>query len=91
MASYLAIAACLKPDDTHSSVLTLVADARDRGYDSVCLPLTTQKWRDRWTHMCLLPTGSDPHTDMAAERLAEPWRSNPNFQRQEVTITHLGQ
>ncbi|KAJ7739774.1 shk1 kinase-binding protein 1 [Mycena maculata] len=74
---------------TPTPVLALSAQARKKGYDLVCLPLTTDKWKKRWTEMCLLPSGTDLGTDMAAERLAEAWRAKPGFLRDEVTITKL--
>ncbi|KAJ7707762.1 PRMT5-domain-containing protein [Mycena rosella] len=75
--------------DASTPVLGLSSQARSKGYDLVCLPLTTDKWKQRWTEMCLLPTGTDLDTDMAAERRAEAWRAKPGFLRDEVTITQL--
>jgi protein arginine N-methyltransferase 5 len=76
--------------DASTPILALSAQARSKGYDLVCLPLTTEKWKTRWTEMCLLPTGTALHADMAAEKRAEVWRANPGFLRDEVTITQLG-
>lgn len=36
-------------------VLQLIKGTRNKGYDAICLPLTTQNWRERWEGMCLLP------------------------------------
>jgi type II protein arginine methyltransferase len=72
-------------------VLEQSAAARDKGYDSICLPLTTPKWKKRWSDMCLLPAGSDRDTQISAEQQAEAWRSKPCFLQDEVTITRLGQ
>ncbi|KAJ7637720.1 PRMT5 arginine-N-methyltransferase-domain-containing protein [Mycena polygramma] len=77
-----------KPDAA-TPVLALSAQARSKGYDLVCLPLTTDKWKKRWTEMCLLPTGTDLDADMAAEKRAEAWRAKPYFLLDEVTITQL--
>ncbi|KAF7374956.1 Protein arginine N-methyltransferase [Mycena sanguinolenta] len=66
-------------------VLALSAEARSKGYDLVCLPLTTEKWKKRWTEMCLLPSGVDSDADMAAEQRAEAWRAKPGFLLEEVT------
>ncbi|KAJ7494686.1 PRMT5-domain-containing protein [Mycena galericulata] len=77
-----------KPD-APPPVLALSTQARSKGYDLVCLPLTTDKWKKRWTEMCLLPTTTDLDADMAAERLAEAWRAKPAFLVDEVTITKL--
>jgi protein arginine N-methyltransferase 5 len=71
-------------------VLKFAADARNKGYDTICLPLTTAEWKQRWTDMCLLPVGSDRDRDMDAEARAEEWRSRPAFLPEEVTITRLG-
>ncbi|KAJ7104203.1 PRMT5-domain-containing protein [Mycena belliarum] len=75
--------------DSPTPVLALSSRARAKGYDLVCLPLTTDKWKSRWAGMCLLPTGTDLDTDMAAEKRAEAWRANPAFLIDEVTITQL--
>jgi type II protein arginine methyltransferase len=71
-------------------VLEQLAVAHDKGYDSICIPLTTQKWKKRWSDMCLLPSGSDRDTQNLAEQQAEAWRSKPCFLQDEVTITRLG-
>ncbi|KAF8896284.1 PRMT5 arginine-N-methyltransferase-domain-containing protein [Infundibulicybe gibba] len=70
-------------------VLKLTADAQDKGYDIVCLPITTDKWKQRWTDMCVLPPGSDGERHGEAEQRAEAWRSRPGFMRDEVTITRV--
>ncbi|KZO90669.1 PRMT5-domain-containing protein [Calocera viscosa TUFC12733] len=72
-----------------------------RLYTYVCLPLTTPKWKDRWSRMCLQPPlgagpstadGADGHApgrDPAVEKEAEEWRLHPKFEREEVTVTRL--
>lgn len=40
--------------------------------------------------MCLLPTGDTPDKS-ALEMKAEAWRAKPGFEREEVTITRLGE
>lgn len=76
---------------THETgVLKLVAEARGKRYDAICVPLTTEQWRVRWTEMCLLPTGSERATEVRAEQMAERWRSRPCFVKDEVTLTRLG-
>ncbi|KAJ6513332.1 PRMT5-domain-containing protein [Mycena sanguinolenta] len=77
-----------KPDAS-TPVLALSGEARSKGYDLVCLPLTTEKWKKRWTEMCLVPSGVDLDADMAAEQRAEAWRAKPGFLLEEVTITQL--
>ncbi|KAK7033061.1 protein arginine N-methyltransferase [Favolaschia claudopus] len=75
--------------DASTPVLALSAQVRSKGYDLVCLPLTTEKWKKRWTEMCLISTGVDSTTDMVAERRAEAWRAKPGFLLDEVTMTEL--
>jgi protein arginine N-methyltransferase 5 len=79
-------------DGYASPMLKLVAEAHSKGFDYTCLPLTTPHWRDRWTEMCVLPSGKerDKARDIAAEKRAEAWRSNPGFLKDEVNITRLG-
>lgn len=82
-----------QPDKTDLSertpALRAVVNARAKGYDGICLPLTTEKWRTRWKDLCLLSDDESP--DKAAlEQRAEEWRANPVFARDEVTITRLG-
>ncbi|KIL64458.1 hypothetical protein M378DRAFT_11467 [Amanita muscaria Koide BX008] len=73
-----------------SPILKLVSEARSKGYDNVCLPLTTDKWRQRWTEMCIQTMEGDDHKhDMVAEKRAEDWRSGPAFMKDEVTMTRL--
>jgi protein arginine N-methyltransferase 5 len=71
-------------------VLKLIADARSRGYDSVCVPLTTGAWKDRWAETCILPPDYERSADMSADYRAELWRSNPTFDLGEVAMTRLG-
>jgi type II protein arginine methyltransferase len=75
-----------------SPVLKLTTEARSRGYQSVCIPLTTEKWKARWTDTCLLPPDYDPSAPVGvnADHRAELWRSNPAFGIGEVTMTRLG-
>ncbi|KAF8962758.1 shk1 kinase-binding protein 1 [Flammula alnicola] len=70
-------------------VLKLVGDAKEKGYKRVCMPLTTEKWKQRWSEMCLLPTESSEQDKESAAKTAEAWRLNPAFHREEVTITRL--
>ena len=84
------ISAVHDKDQFKSPVLKLIADTRGRGYDSLCLPLTTDKWKNRWTDLCLVPPGGVADRDVAAESRAEAWRANPRFLHDEVTISHLG-
>jgi type II protein arginine methyltransferase len=73
-------------------VLKLVSESRSKGYDAVCMPLTTDKWRERWAQMCIQSSEweGDEQGSAAAERRAEEWRARPAFLKDEVTITRLG-
>jgi hypothetical protein len=83
----------LLSDPAHETpLLKLSADGNAKGYDALCIPITTDKWRSRWRDMCLLATGDDRDTaTMAAERRAEEWREKPAFLQDEVTLTRLGE
>lgn len=75
---------------SESPVLKLVAETQSKGYDVICLPLTTEKWKKRWIDMCILPSESDGDRDAHAETRAEAWRAGPAFLRDEVIMTRLG-
>lgn len=66
-------------------VVSLAARAEAKGYSSICVPLTTPKWKERWTELCVQTAASE--RDVAAERRAEEWRANPTFLLDEVTLT----
>lgn len=71
-------------------VLKLIGNEKAKGYNKICLPLTTEKWKERWSQMCLLPTESSEQDKESAGIAAEAWRLNPGFKRDEVTMTRLG-
>ncbi|RDX42125.1 PRMT5-domain-containing protein [Lentinus brumalis] len=74
-------------DDT--PVLRAATDARTAGYETVCVPLTNDKWKARWRELCIL-NPNDPQDKLAEiEQRAEAWRSKPAFFRDEVTISRL--
>ena len=79
------------PHDT--PVLSLSTEAQAKGYQAICLPLTTEKWRERWQNMCIMPsTGAAGNEEViVAEKAAEAWRKSPSFLLDEVTITRLGE
>lgn len=70
-------------------ILRLLSTSKAKGYDTVCISLTNEKWRERWKGMCLSPE-DEAEKDDSAERLSEAWRSNPVFLREEVNVTRLG-
>lgn len=72
-------------------VLKLIRESQTKGYDFVCLPLTTPKWRERWRNMCIVPSASanDADENATAEQQAEAWRKAPSFLHEEVTISTL--
>lgn len=71
-------------------VLRATSDARTAGYDAVCVPLTNEKWKARWTELCILDPEESPDK-LVIEQRAEAWRSKPAFFRDEVTISRLGE
>ena len=83
--------AASKDPNYESPVLKLISETRSKGYHLVCLPLTTEKWKRRWRDMCILPSEFHRDRDVQAEERAEAWRAGPAFQREEVTMTRLGE
>jgi len=71
-------------------VLQLLADLRAKGYQSVCTPLTNERWKKRWEDMCILSAESTEDEKQRVARDAEAWRMMPAFKTDEVTITRLG-
>ncbi|TFK28088.1 shk1 kinase-binding protein 1 [Coprinopsis marcescibilis] len=84
--------ATLAPEPQHETpVLQVVSEAFSKEYEAICLPLTTEAWKQRWSLMCLessVPGASEEEKE-AAERAAETWRLRPSFLKEEVTITRL--
>ncbi|KAH6913038.1 shk1 kinase-binding protein 1 [Coprinopsis sp. MPI-PUGE-AT-0042] len=77
-------------DTEHETpVLRVVAEARSKEYDVVCMPLTTDAWKERWSNMCLLPNEATEEEKETAARAAETWRLRPGFLKDEVVITRL--
>ncbi|KAG6332759.1 hypothetical protein ID866_6333 [Astraeus odoratus] len=102
MSPFCTLAATITPEDIQSidarghgphqtPVLGLSADCQSKGYQVICLPLTTGKWQERWKNMCIMPSEEDAHNEaaIAAEKEAEAWRKSPSFLLDEVTITRL--
>jgi type II protein arginine methyltransferase len=60
-------------------------------YDSLCLPLTTEKWKSDWMRMCLQPGDKRESKRFAsdAQKETEKWRKNPVFEKDHVTISTL--
>ena len=82
-------AAAHRDSNFETPVLQLLSDSKAKGYDAVCIPLTNEKWRERWKGMCLSPE-DEAEKDPSVERTSEAWRSNPAFLREEVNVTRLG-
>lgn len=49
-------------------VLNLIKEAKGKGYETICLPLTTEKWKERWEGMCLLPVTPGTKPEEGKER-----------------------
>ena len=78
--------------DHHAPFQHCLQDATSKGYESVCLPLTTENWKLRWEGMCLLPAeGGSNDASKACARAAELWRQRPCFLPDEVALRHLDQ
>ncbi|KZS92654.1 PRMT5-domain-containing protein [Sistotremastrum niveocremeum HHB9708] len=76
-----------KPDT--SALFQIIEETRSSRYDSVCIPLTNDKWRQRWHEMCIVEDETKPR-DPSAEQKAELWRSGVvAFKREEVIPTTL--
>ena len=72
-------------------VLQVISEAHAKGYETLSIPLTTEKWRKRWSDMCLLSVDATDEAKEEADRRAEGWRSRPVFLKEEVTISRLGE
>jgi len=101
MAEWATVATCLTHEDIadairspsaeyETPVLQLIAEARNKNYDTVSLPLTTDKWKKRWTEMCIMSLDATEAEKEAAAEKAEAWRSMPSFMSDEVTMSRLG-
>jgi len=77
-------------EDHETKILALKDVAYSKHYRTVCLPLTTEKWKQRWTGMCLVPFDTGDEESAKTAREAEKWRLNPAFATGEVTMTRLG-
>ena len=58
-------------DPAASPALRAAADTRTKGYDAVCMPLTTDRWRMRWRDMCLLSSTPDVDFNPTVETASE--------------------
>ena len=81
-------------------VFKLKKDAR-KHFDGVAVPITNEKWKERWKSMCVLQTGDvldgleedeEEHKkrDRELELRAEQWRAAPSFLREECNMIGLG-
>jgi type II protein arginine methyltransferase len=81
-------------EDAPTPALRLVSVVEDRGFEKLCLPLTTEKWKSRWRGMCVMPDNQELERGSQEQqeilRRAEDWRAHPRFLKDEVTITRLG-
>ncbi|KAJ7593057.1 PRMT5-domain-containing protein [Mycena floridula] len=53
----------------------LSAQSRAKGYDTLCVPLTTAKWKDRWSKMCLV--SPEP-----AHNASDSWKRESQWKRE---------
>lgn len=78
---------------------TRIDEALQDSYNGVCVNITNDEWRRRWTSLCLTTpspaeggSASIPLSDELKEqqRVAELWRVSDAFNKSEVNITKLG-
>lgn len=67
-------------------VLRLVKEARNKGYETICLPLTTQNWRDRWEGMCLLPSSPAQASALESDKVEKTGENLDDFGAAHLTI-----
>lgn len=92
--------ATLSPSGRRKSSLEVkIEEALQDSYNGVCLNITNDEWRRRWTSMCLTtPSPAEggasaiPLSDELKEqqRVAELWRVSDAFRKSEVNLTKLG-
>ncbi len=68
-------------------------------YDAVCVPLTNEKWQERWERLCLRPTedeNASPEVEAErdkerelVDREADLWRKEGGLRREEVNVSRL--
>lgn len=80
---------------SNTLMLQVASEARSRGYEGICVPLTNEKWKSRWRDLCLLVPNIEEDGEGAMKRQemeqrGEAWRAKPGFGLDEVTITRLG-
>jgi len=85
----IAGAAADRDPSYETPILRLLSTSKAKGYDTVCIPLTNEKWQARWKEMCLSPE-DEAMKNVGVERASEAWRSNPGFLREEVNVSRLG-
>lgn len=82
-----------------SALENQIEEALQDSYNGVCLNITNDEWRRRWTSLCLTtPSPAEggtvpmPISDELKEqqRVAELWRVSDAFKKSEVNITKLG-
>ncbi|KAH8117716.1 PRMT5-domain-containing protein [Phellopilus nigrolimitatus] len=82
-----------------SPIFKLKADGR-RHFDGVALPITNEKWKERWRSMCVTQANIDPEgleadddekvrKERELEERAERWRAAPSFLRDECNLIGL--
>ncbi|KAG8933251.1 methyltransferase protein [Tulasnella sp. 418] len=82
---------------SQSNLEKVIAEAHSNYYDCVCIPITTDEWRKRWSRLCLTnpessPTSvqhKSPEELLKQQQDAELWRASDAFSLSEVNITKL--
>jgi protein arginine N-methyltransferase 5 len=84
------------PHPNPSPLLDLINQTtQNTDYDAVALPLTNDKWRDRWDRLCTRaveesePTAEDLKARDDVDREADIWRRDGGLEFGEVNMTRL--
>jgi protein arginine N-methyltransferase 5 len=86
----------IPPDSVSSErspVQMVIANAHANAYHYVCIPLTNEKWHNRWREMCNKDENKfseDQHGHERHMKDTELWRDSAAFRREEVVISRLG-
>ena len=84
------------PSPLQSLIATTLSSS---DYDAVCIPLTNDKWQERWERLCLRPAEDEdaaPEVQAAhdlerekIDRQADVWRREGGLKREEVNVCRL--
>ena len=70
--------------DFETPIPRLLSDSKTKGYDTVFIPLTNERWRESW-RMCL-PPEDEAEKDESAEQISEAWRMRHIVHPEQVHV-----